>query len=414
VPLYAVGEKDMTQKRIYGLLFVLLVLVGIGSHAFVGRTNPSRTANGTQSIETNEVKADAKILLDVKSAYLVDYETNTVLFEHNPDKRQPIASMVKIMTLILAYEAIEGGQFSLDSDIVVSENAASMGGSQVFLDANTTHKMRELLKAITVSSANDACVAVAEAVSGSVEGFVQKMNERAASLGMQNTKFSNTTGLPDDIQYSTAKDSSIMMRELLKHKDYFNNTTIWLENYQHPCGRVTEMTNTNKLIRFYKGCDSGKTGFTQQSMYCLAASAKRDNMRVVAVVLGGSTSGERFEDIKKLFNFAFSNYKNEKVVSCEKPLEQTVRVTNSKTSIVRVAPEKDIFHLVKIGEKSNITLDYAIKENTKAPVKVGTVLGEIIIKDKGVEIARCKAVSLDDAPKSKLFDRVKGILSKFF
>ena len=226
--------------------------------------------------------------LEIKSkeAVLVSADSGEVLFEHNADEKRPIASMVKIMTLLLCFENADSGKFSFDDMITVSQRAASMGGSQAFLDAGSAYMAEDLVKSIVIASANDSCVAMAEHIGGSVEGFVNLMNKRADELGMQDTVFVNCTGLPAAGQFSTAKDVSKMFRELIGHKKYFEYSGVWMEDFQHPGGRVTGLTNTNKLIRQYNGCDGGKTGYTSEAMHCLAATAKRGDMRLISVVVG--------------------------------------------------------------------------------------------------------------------------------
>ena len=219
-----------------------------------------------------------------KSGFLVDVATGTVLYSRNEKERLPIASMVKIMTALLTLEEVDSGRLALDDDVRISENAASMGGSQVFLDAGTTHKAGDLLKTVIVASANDSCVALAEHIDGCVEGFVARMNAKAKQLGMTDTVFKNCTGLPAAESFSSARDVSIMFRELIKHPVFFEYARVWLEDYKHPDGRTTTITNTNKLVRFYEGCDGGKTGFTSEAKFCLCATAKKNGMRVVAVV----------------------------------------------------------------------------------------------------------------------------------
>ncbi len=191
-----------------------------------------------------------------RAAYLIDYDTGEVLFERNADDKYPIASMVKIMTLNIAFDEIKAGRLSLDQMITISDTAAGMGGSQMFLDAGKEYSVSDLIKGITVVSANDASVAVAETIAGSKEAFIDMMNERAAAMGLENTKFVNVTGLPQEGQYSTARDVTAMMRKLIGNPEYFNYSTIYMENYTHPGGRISELVNTNKLVRFYKGCDT--------------------------------------------------------------------------------------------------------------------------------------------------------------
>ena len=252
------------------------------------------------ALQTDSVASDA-LNLRCKSAYCMDANSKTTVYAQNQTQRLPIASMCKIMTLILSFEAIESGQFSYDDCITVSENASSMGGSQVFLEANTKYPVNELLKSIVVCSANDSCVAMAETVCGNESLFVERMNERAKELGANNTLFANCTGLPREPQYSCAKDVAIMLRHLLKFEKYYEYGTVWTDKFSHPEGRFTEITNTNKPVRFYDGCDGGKTGFTNQAGFCLAATAKRNDLRVIAVVIGEENSKQRFDDVRTCF-----------------------------------------------------------------------------------------------------------------
>ncbi|MDE6302938.1 MAG: D-alanyl-D-alanine carboxypeptidase, partial [Clostridia bacterium] len=228
-----------------------------------------------------------------KAQYLIDYGTGTVIYSRNENARLPIASMVKIMTAMLTFEAIERGDVSLDDDVLISQESASMGGSQVFLDAGTTHKLGDLLRTVIVASANDSCVALAEHIEGSVGAFVAKMNARAKELGMENTCFKNCTGLPAAESFSCAKDAATMFMQLIKYPVYFDFAKVWLEDYEHPSGRKTTITNTNKLVKFYNGCDGGKTGYTSEAKFCLTATAMRNNMRVIAVVVGADSSTVR-------------------------------------------------------------------------------------------------------------------------
>ncbi|MDR2091589.1 MAG: D-alanyl-D-alanine carboxypeptidase [Clostridiales bacterium] len=370
------------------------------------------------SANANANSASAKKDADIsdfasKSVYLVDFNTGTELFERNSDKKLTIASMVKIMTLLLSFEAVDRGEISLGGDIQVSDTAAGMGGSQVFLDANSVHKAENLLKAITVCSANDASVAMAEAVAGSEELFVAKMNERAKELGMENTVFTNCTGLPKEGQYSTARDVAKMYAELLKHKDYFRFTGIWTEDYVHPDGRKTEMTNTNKLVRFYKGCDSGKTGFTNESMYCLSASAVGGNMRVVAVVMGAETSVKRFDDAKKLFNYAFASYENKKLVGKDAEIPNTVKVKGGKSGVLHIVPERDIFALNKKGGGTRFSIEYELPDEVRAKIKKGQTVGKIIVKKDGETVDSCGAVAAEEIEKATVLDGIKKIISKW-
>jgi D-alanyl-D-alanine carboxypeptidase (penicillin-binding protein 5/6) len=386
---------------------------GLKSSYKVAENAESAMSGEIYSKEAFAKVAEASENFASKSVYLVDFNTGTELFERNSDKKLTIASMVKIMTLLLSFEAIDGGVITFDTDVQISGNAAGMGGSQVFLDENSVHKVENLLKAITVCSANDASVAMAETVSGSEEIFVAKMNERAKALGMENTVFTNCTGLPKEGQYSTARDVSKMYRELLKHKDYFRFTKVWLEDYIHPDGRKTEMTNTNKLVRFYKGCDSGKTGFTNESMYCLSASAMNGNMRVVAVVMGAETSPKRFDDAKKLFNYAFASYENKKLVEKNAEIQNDIKVKGGKTDILRIVPSRDIFALNKKGGGVKFTVEYELPTEIKAKISKGQTVGKVVVKKDGEVVDSCGAIAADGIEKATIFDSIKKIVSKW-
>ena len=343
-----------------------------------------------------------------KSAYMVDYATGTVLYSRNENERLPIASMVKIMTSLLTFESVDSGKIGLDDDVVVSQNAASMGGSQVFLDANTTHKVGDLLKTVIVASANDSCVALAEHISGSVEAFVARMNERAAELGMENTAFKNCTGLPAAESFSSAKDVSIMFSQLVQHPKYFDYSQVWLEDYKHPDGRATTITNTNKLVKFYQGCDGGKTGFTSEAKFCLCATAKRNDMRVISVIIGADSSKVRNAAISASFDYAFANFSNKVMLKGGEKLDFEANVTSGKQSSVSIAAERDLTRFVGLDDKSKYDVRYEISD-VKAPLKAGDKVGVARLLKDGVEIDSVNVVSLEDVQSRNLFDAILDI-----
>ncbi len=294
------------MKKIAGMVLGVALLGGMGATS--GKL-PYTTEITSVFAENSVAAAQVEGLqIRAKSSFLMDYGTKTVMHEQNGQAHLPIASMCKIMTLLLSFEAIEEGKLSIDEEISVSERAASMGGSQVFLEANAKYPVKELIKSIVVCSANDSCVAMAERIAGSEGLFVEKMNEKAKVLGANDTLFANCTGLPKEPQYSCARDVALMLKALLNHEEYYDFGKVWLDKFQHPKGRYTEITNTNKLVRFYEGCDGGKTGFTNEAGFCLAATAKRGNMRIISVVIGEESSANRFEDVRTMFDYAFANY----------------------------------------------------------------------------------------------------------
>ena len=354
-----------------------------------------------------------EIKVNGKAVYLVDSATGTEMYSSRSDDRLPIASMVKIMTTLLALESVEREELSLDEMVPVSDVAASMGGSQVFLDSGKEYKAGELIKSIIVASANDSCVAVAERLSGSVEGFVKDMNERAKALGMNNTNFVNCTGLPAPESYSSAKDVSIMFRELIKHPKYFEYAGIWLEDFVHPDGRTTSMTNTNKLVRFYNGCDGGKTGFTSEAKFCLSATAERNGLRVVAVVIGADSSKERFASVSNLFGYAFSNYSAKVIQSKEDCIENSIRVLGGREKGISVAVKEDFKALVKKGDDGEYKVHFNLPATVKAPIVRGGEIGKAYLTRNGEVIGECPVVSVVDVEKARYSDTLKHICDEW-
>lgn len=350
-----------------------------------------------------------------RSAYLVDYDTGTVLYEKDADQQLPIASMVKIMTLVIAFEEIDKGNLSFEQEITVSQRAAGMGGSQMFLDANNNYKLSDLIKGVVVCSANDAAVAIGETISGSVEEFIVRMNDTAKQLGMANTLFVNVTGLPQDGQHSCARDVSVMMRKLLQHEDYYRFSKIYLEDFKHPSGRITGLTNTNKLIRFYQGCDGGKTGFTNQAMFCLSATAKRNDMRLIATVIGAPDSKTRFAEISNMFNYGFAGFEVKKVVKAGENLEEVLKIKDGEKDSVRITPENDLCVFGKKGEKTAYEVCVQPLENLKAPIQRGVVVGTIELKTQdGRTVATANLIALEDVEKLDFWKSLKKTLRLFW
>ncbi|MCQ2602490.1 MAG: D-alanyl-D-alanine carboxypeptidase [Clostridia bacterium] len=347
-----------------------------------------------------------------KAAYMIDYETGNVIYARNENERLPIASMVKIMTALLTFEEIEKGNLSYDDEIVVSERASSMGGSQIFLDTNAKIKVENLLKSVIISSANDSCVALAERIGGSVEGFVKMMNDKAISLDMQNTHFVNCTGLPAPEGFSSAKDVSIMFKELISYPRYFEFAKIWMEDFVHPNGRVTGMANTNKLIRFYNGCDGGKTGFTSEAKFCLAATAKRNDMRIIAVVIGEESSKTRFKEVSSMFDFAFANCTNELLMSKDE-IVANVLVSGGKEKRVGVSLDRDAVVFKMKNEKAFYDINYEINDRVRAPIRQGDIVGTAYVTKDGVVIDIINVVVTKDVKKASLWDYFKRIGNKW-
>ena len=383
------------MKKIFSVIFVLLAFMMI-----IGCFS---------SISSSVALADFNINVKSKSAYLMDAGTKTVIYAENENERLPIASMCKIMTLLLCFEAQDRNEITIDQQITVSENAAGMGGSQVFLEAHAEYSVGELIKSIVVASANDACVAIAETLCGSEEAFIDKMNERASELKMENTTFVNCTGLPKPGQYSSAKDVAIMFSELLKHDDYFKYSRIWTDKVLHPNDRITEISNTNKLIRFYNGCDCGKTGYTSEAGHCLAASAMRNGMRLISVVISSPDSKTRFNEVSSMFNYGFANYVNKMIIDDKKPLELNVNVSGGKKDTLEVIAEHPLFLFSEKSQKRSVEIDFEPCEKIKAPINKGDIVGKIFVYENNVEIATVNVLANENVAEKTYFDVIKDI-----
>ncbi|MBQ7913573.1 MAG: D-alanyl-D-alanine carboxypeptidase [Clostridia bacterium] len=389
-----------------------IILLMAGSLLFGGialnKTVKHTSLEAYAAVKAVEDVPHTDLGIRAKSAYLMDFSTKTVIYSVNEEKHLPIASMCKIMTLILAFEAIDNGNLSFDEEITVSERAASMGGSQVFLEANGRYSVSELIKSIVVCSANDSCVAIAERVAGGEDIFVEKMNEKAKELGANDTLFANCTGLPKDPQYSCAKDVAIMLKELLSHKAYFEYGKVWMDKFQHSKGRYTEIANTNKLVRFYEGCDGGKTGFTNEAGFCLAATAKRKDMRIISVVIGEESSKNRFDDVRTMFDYAFANYTATPLFNEGEILDTNAKVEKGKNREVAVYPEKTVYAFTRRGEKANISVEMQIGK-AKAPVQKGEKVGELLVFKDGVEIDRVALLTAETVKEANFFDCLREV-----
>lgn len=321
--------------------------------------------------------------LNAKSAILMEEATGNILYESNPDERLPIASVTKVMTMLLIMEAVDSGKISLDDMVTVSENAMSYGGSTMFLETGEQLTVNDMLKGIAVASANDGCVAMAEHLAGSESAFVDMMNEKAKELGMENTHFMNTNGLDEDDHYSSARDVAIMSRELMKHETIFNYTSIWMDTLR---GGKFQLANTNKLIRFYDGANGLKTGSTSKALCCLSAAAKRNDMQLIAVVLGAPTSAERFASAKSLLDYGFANYAVNTQITAGDEV-QKIAVEKGVDKEVGVVAGDSCSTLVKKGQEDNITKEIKIVETITAPIEAGQKIGTMTISRDGEVIS---------------------------
>ena len=359
------------------------------------------------------MKAEAPITLTSPSAILCEASTGQVIFEKNADERRPVASVNKVMTILLTLEAVDEGRVSLEDQVTVSPRAASMGGSQAFLDAGERYKLSELLKTVIVASANDSAVALAEHLAGTEESFVRLMNTRAEELGLTNTHYANCTGLPAQEHYTTARDVAKLSAQLDLHPIYYRYSTIWMDEIKHRGGRVTSLTNTNRLIRFYPGCDGYKTGSTNEARYCVSATAKKEGMRLIAVVLGTPAGQTRFDEARAMLEYGFANVQLVTPIAQGQALDMTVPVRLGGRDGVSVLSGGTCSLLERRGEKNALSLEAALVEKVNAPVYAGDVLGEIRVKRGDEVVAVVPAVAGEDVQLPGMVDALIRIRDHF-
>lgn len=315
--------------------------------------------------------------LTAPSAVLLEAETGAVIFEKNADERRPAASITKLMTLLLVLEQLDGGAISLEDRVTVSKAAAAQLGSQAFLDAGETYPLKDLLKATVIASANDGAAALAEHVAGTEEGFVARMNARAEEMGLQNTHYRNCTGLPAENQYTCARDVAAISREIVKHPAYFAYSSTWLDTLTHPSGRVTDLTNTNRLVRFYPGCDGLKTGSTNEAKYCLSATAEKNGMRLIAVVLGVPNSQTRFDEARAMMDYGFSAYQRVQVAREGDLTGVSLPVRLGARDQVDVALGKGLSMVLRAGQAAQLRFETQLPDSLSAPVRAGEEIGTV-------------------------------------
>lgn len=328
---------------------------------------------------------------NAKAAILIDAGSNNVLYELNPDEQYECAGVTKIMSVLLFCEQEKAGMLSLSDTVTISAHAASVRGSTVFLDANTNHSVSDLLKAVQVCSANDACVALAEKVAGSEQAFVEMMNKKAQVLGI-GASFENATGVENSNKMS-AKDASVICCELLKYELAFKFCDIWMQDYTHPDGRQTEMVNQNRLVRFYQGCDGFATGSSASSGYCLAATAKRDNSRFIYISLGMPSSSARFDEAKRAFDYAFAGFVSKTMVRKGQQIAANLKVAGGTEPTINIYAAQEFSILIEKGKEGTLEKELVLLEDICAPIAEGEVVGYLKILADGDEIGRVDVVS---------------------
>lgn len=359
----------------------------------------------------SQVNADVSAqLVNAPSAILVEQSSGQVLYELNADEKLPIASVTKTMTMLLIMEALDSGKINLTDTVSTSEHAASMGGSQVFLEPGEEMSVEDMLKAVVVASGNDAAVAMSEFIAGTESAFVEMMNTRAKELGCKNTHFINCNGLDETAEhYSTARDVALISCELLRHPKIEDYTTIWMDTLRN--GEFG-LSNTNKLIRFYNGANGIKTGSTSTAKYCLSASAKRDNMQLVAVILAAPSTADRFSSATRLLDYGFANYA---VVNAAEKIGELspVSVIGGKADTVSVQADSSVNFIVKKGNQDKVEVSIAFDEPIKAPIDKNQALGKATLTINGEKVSVCNLLATEEVNRMNIATMLGKVMKRW-
>ena len=393
------------MKRMLALVVLMCMAAGSGLAAELdlyaapdpGAAKAPSVSDALPELSESPLLENPPMNLNCAAALLLEPESGQILFEMNADSPRAVASVTKVMTILLTLEAIEQGRISVDQTVAISEKASGMGGSQVLLDTGEMQTVDVLLKSMIVGSANDASVALAELMYGSQELCVDQMNVRAAELGMAHTHFVNCTGLPAEGQHTTARDVARMTMAMLRHDLYFRYSGVWLDEVDHGDGRVTQLTNTNKLIRLYDGCDGGKTGSTDEAGYCIAATARRGDMRLIDVVLGAPSGSERFDLAAKMFDYGFANYRLYPVAQRGTKIKGTLPVDGGRPDGVSLVLDGDLTLLVTKGGEQDVSLVPELPDRVEAPVAAGDLIGYVRVEQGGRTLAKLPVVAASAA-----------------
>ena len=338
---------------------------------------------------------------------LAEAETGTVIFEKNADERREVASITKLMTALLVFEALEDNDIALTDQVTVSQRAAAMEGSQALLDADTDYKLEDLLRTMIMASANDSAAALAEYLAGTEENFVQRMNERAQALGMDDTHYVNCTGYPQEGQYTTARDVMTLSCEVSRHPAYHTYASVWVDTLVHPSGRTTDLTNTNRLVRFYEGCDGFKTGSTDAAKYCVSATAEKNGMRLIAVALGCENSQTRFNEARSMLEYGFATDQRATIARKGDALGEQLKVNRGSAESVDLLLGSGLSMLLRNGQASQLKMELVIPESIDAPVDVGQVVGFVRVLLGETVVAKLNVVAASAVP-------LPGFIEGFF
>lgn len=361
-------------------------------------------AVGSEAANVNAINVSAP------SAVVMDSATGQIIFEKNADEKRMISTVTKTMSLLLFARAMDNGEWTADTEVQVSENAANQGGSTAFLDNGAKYRVEDLLRAVCMSSANDACMALAEKLAGTEEAFVQRMNACADELGLTGVTFTNCTGFTRENSSFSAKQIAVIACEAAKHSRILQYSDIWMHTLEHPGGRKTELTNTNRLIRSYENCDGMQTCSSAEAGYCMAATARRSSMRLICVVLGAGDSAMRQQDATNLFEYGFANFSSLKIVRKGEIVERNVPVEGGVVNQTNVVSSNDITVLVPKGTENELVKEVTLNSNLTAPLKAGAAIGKVEVKQGDNVLASSNVTVKEDIETSTLLYYIRAML----
>ncbi|WP_297634482.1 D-alanyl-D-alanine carboxypeptidase family protein [uncultured Clostridium sp.] len=386
--------KKLNFKMIISMIICILILI------------PTLTPFALDNNEKSEKPVkESGIQVEAKSALLLEPTTGKVVYEKNADEKFAPASVTKVMTMLLAMEGVDSGKIKINDKVTCSETAKKMGGSTMLLDTGEVRTLEELIKGVAIASGNDAAVAIAEYIGGSEENFVQMMNERASELGMKNTNFKNCTGLPSEGHYSTAKDIGRMSMELLKHKDILKYSSIYMETISEGRKSPIELVNHNKLVRFFKGCDGLKTGYTSEAKYCISATATKDGVRMLTVIMGAPSYKIRNRDAGMLMNYGFSKFEGKKIVAKDQVIGDA-NVSEQTDELFEAKAKNDLIAVVEKGQKSEIEKKIVL-DKTKDSFKAGDIVGKCELYNGKELVGEVEIYTDRDISKPSIFAKIK-------
>lgn len=406
------AAKKKIFVTVLGCAVIMCAFIGIGKN--LPKQEPIELETVSDSPEEDQQKAPFEVA--AKGAVLIDADTGEVLFQQDCHEELPLASVTKVMTMLLVMEAVDEGKITLEDEVTISERAASMGGSQMYMEFGETHTVEELMRGVAMASANDGCVALAEYVAGSEEIFVERMNEKAKELGMRDSHFCNTNGLPVADHYSSAYDIALMSKELYQYEETHEWFTTWQSSITVGLpGKEKEfgLTNTNKLIKQYQGCNGIKTGFTTDAGYCLSASATREDTHLIAVALGCETSQIRNTEVSKLLDYGFANFETCVIAEKGQAIEE-IRVENGQPQTLKAVTADRITCLTEKGGKGDISSKVKIDEKVHLPLKKGDKVGVLNVYQGDEKIAEYPLVAEISVEKASFGELAKRLVKKIF